>query len=103
MLAQTQKQAEEEQIAEAERKEREARETAEREAEELAAVKTARKAAKKGKKQVLVVEVKSGTEEVANEWPKPKKRTKTAEIIVETAAEVEEGSPLEIAEVACKK
>jgi hypothetical protein len=69
----------------------------------LAAAKAARKAAKKGKKRALVVEVESGNEEVAGERPKPKKRAKTAETIAEAATEVEDGSPLEIAEVFCKK
>jgi hypothetical protein len=79
MLAQTQKRAEEEWIAENERKERESREAAEREvreakeAKELAAAKAARKAAKKGKKRALATEVESGAEEVADERPKPKK------------------------------
>jgi hypothetical protein len=103
MLAQNQKWAEEERIAENERKEQEAWEAAEREAKELAAGKAARKAAKKGKKWALVVEVESGAEEVANEQSKPKKWAKTAETIAEVTTEVEDGSLLEIAEVSCKK
>jgi hypothetical protein len=48
---------------------------------------------------VLEVEVVLGAEEVAYEWPKPKKCAKT----VETVVEAEDKSPLEVAEVACKK
>jgi hypothetical protein len=48
---------------------------------------------------VLEAEVGSGAEEVADEWPTPKKHAKT----VETAAEAKDESPLEVAEVACKK
>jgi hypothetical protein len=45
------------------------------------------------------VEVESGAEEVADGQPKPKKHAKTVEMAVEAEAE----SPLEVAEVACKK
>jgi hypothetical protein len=94
LLVQTQRRVEEEKQELADREERE-----KREAEERAARKAARKAAKKGKKRAIETEEVSGTEGGADEGPKPKKRAK----VIEEPAETKDESPLEVAEVACKK